>query len=136
MTSITLGPISRLLLLGGGDLLFKLAEMGRRRGLAVDVVTSPDQSRAALWGCGRSLAEALRSIGIEPAVIDKIERAETAVMAGKDDAVFALSIGARWIFRPDGIERLFGGKLFNLHGTRLPQNRGGGTWSWQILTGN
>src|SRR5262245_41675662 len=136
MTSITLGPISRLLLLGGGDLLFKLAEMGRRRGLAVDVVTSPHQSREALSGCGRSLAEALRSIGIEPAVIDKIERAETPVLAGNADTTLALSIGARWIFRPDRIERWFGGKLFNLHSTRLPQNRGGGTWSWQILMGN
>ena len=45
MTTVTLGPIRRLLLLGGGDLLLRLAETGRRRGLAVDVITSPDQAK-------------------------------------------------------------------------------------------
>jgi len=29
-----------------------------------------------------------------------------------------------------------GGRLFNLHGSRLPQNRGGGGFSWQIMMGN
>jgi len=136
MTTVTLGPIRRLLLLGGGDLLFKFAELGRRRGLAVDVVTSPDQSKEQLPGTGRALAAALREIGIEPAVIAKFEQAETARLIGDTGATFALSVGARWIFRADRIEQWFGGKLLNLHGTRLPQNRGGGTWSWQILMGN
>lgn len=136
MTTVTLGPIRRLLLLGGGDLLLRLAEVGRQRGLAVDVITSPDQSKERLPGAGRSLAAALREIGIKPAVIAKFEQAKTAQLIGDTRATFALSVGARWIFRPDKLERWFGGKLLNLHGTRLPQNRGGGTWSWQILMGN
>jgi methionyl-tRNA formyltransferase len=136
MTTVKLGPIRRLLLLGGGDLLLGLAEMGRRRGLAVDVVTSPDQSKEKLPGTGRSLVAALREIGIKPAVIAKFDQPETARRIGDTQATFVLSVGARWIFRADKIERWFGGKLFNLHGTRLPQNRGGGTWSWQILMGN
>lgn len=136
MTTVTLGPIRRLLLLGGGDLLFRLAEMGRRRGLAVDVMTSPDQSKEKLPGTGRSLVAALREIGIKPGVVTKFDQPETARRIGDTQATFVLSVGARWIFRPEKIERWFGGKLFNLHGTRLPQNRGGGTWSWQILMGN
>ena len=136
MTTVTLGPIRRLLLLGGGELLVGLAEMGRRRGLAVDVITSPHQFKEKLPGAGHSLADALREIGIKPAVIAKFDQGGTARRIGDTTATFALSIGARWIFRPDKIERWFGGKLFNLHGTRLPQNRGGGTWSWQILMGN
>jgi methionyl-tRNA formyltransferase len=135
MTSVTLGPIRRLLLLGGGDLLLRLAETGRRRGLAVDVITSPDQAKERLPGSSQSLVAALRAIGTKPTVVAKLDLAAPR-LAGNADTTLALSIGARWIFRPDKIERWFGGKLFNLHGTRLPQNRGGGTWSWQILMGN
>jgi methionyl-tRNA formyltransferase len=135
MTTVTLGPIRRLLLLGGGDLLLRLAETGRRRGLAVDVITSPDQAKEMLPG-GRNLAAALREVGVKPAVIGKLREAGTARIIGDVTATLALSIGARWIFGRTQIEQWFGGKLLNLHGTRLPQNRGGGTWSWQILMGN
>ena len=41
----------------------------------------------------------------------------------------------KWIFRKKFIDR-FSGKLINGHGTRLPQNRGGGGFSWQILVEN
>jgi methionyl-tRNA formyltransferase len=135
MTTLTLGPIRRLLLLGGGDLMLRVAETGRRRNLAVDVITSPDQSRAAVSD-GRRLATALREIGIKPAEVVKFREARTARLVGDMSATLPLSIGARWIFGRTQIEQWFGGKLLNLHGTRLPQNRGGGTWSWQILMGN
>jgi methionyl-tRNA formyltransferase len=136
MATMTLGPIRRLLLLGGGGLLLRLAEASLQRGLAVDVITSPDQSKEILPGSGRSLAAALRETGVKPAVVTNFQQAKTARLVGDMSATFALSIGARWIFRRTQIEQWFGGKLFNLHGTRLPQNRGGGTWSWQILMGN
>ena len=49
---------------------------------------------------------------------------------------FYLSLGAAWIFKSEVIESIFNNRLFNLHGTRLPQNRGGGGFSWQIMMGN
>src|SRR5262249_26864847 len=136
MATVTLGPIRRLLLLGGGELLFRLAEAGRQRELTVDVITSPDQGEEFLSRTARSLSAALRGIGIEPAVITKFGQAKTARLIGDMSATFALSIGARWIFGQTQIEQWFDNKLCNLHGTRLPQYRGGGTWSWQILMGN
>lgn len=135
MATLTLGPIRRLLLLGGGDLLLRLAEAARGRGLAVDVITSPDQAKEALSD-GRRLAPALREVGVKPAEVAKFREARTARLVGDMSATLALSIGARWIFGRTQIEQWFAGKLLNLHGTRLPQNRGGGTWSWQILMGN
>ena len=47
-----------------------------------------------------------------------------------------MSIGAAWIFKDYVIKDLFKKKLYNMHGTRLPQNRGGGGFSWQIMMGN
>ena len=48
---------------------------------------------------------------------------------------FYLSCGAAWLFKNSTISSLFKNKLFNLHSTGLPQNRGGGGFSWQIMMG-
>jgi len=135
MATITLGPIHRLLLLGGGDLLLRLAEQSRTRGFAVDVLTSPRHAEEA-GSSGRRLTDGLGALGIEPRVIAEFDKPETAQLIGDISDTFALSIGAAWIFRKDTINARFGDKLFNAHGTRLPQNRGGGGYSWQILMGN
>ncbi len=43
-----------------------------------------------------------------------------------------ISFGARWIFSKKIIERL-NGKLLNFHGSRLPLDAGGGSFSWRIM---
>ena len=43
-----------------------------------------------------------------------------------------LSFGARWIFSKKIIDRL-NGKLLNFHGSRLPLDAGGGSFSWRIM---
>ena len=48
------------------------------------------------------------------------------------DNTLGISIGGPWVFKKDFIDR-FNGKLVNLHPARLPQNRGGGGFSWKIL---
>ena len=45
-----------------------------------------------------------------------------------------ISFGAAWIFKKKFIN-YFEGKLINSHGTRLPQDRGAGGFSWRILRG-
>ena len=43
-----------------------------------------------------------------------------------------ISLGAPWIFKRDFI-KWFNGNFFNIHGSDLPQDKGGGGFSWQIL---
>ena len=43
-----------------------------------------------------------------------------------------LSVGAAWIFKSDLIN-LLNGRFFNIHGSKLPSDRGGGGFSWRIL---
>lgn len=45
-----------------------------------------------------------------------------------------VSFGSAWIFKADFI-RLFKNRLYNVHGSDLPEDRGGGGFSWQILNG-
>ena len=44
-------------------------------------------------------------------------------------------MGAAWIFKKDLIN-LLKGRIYNIHGTKLPLDRGGGGFSWQILQNN
>ena len=45
---------------------------------------------------------------------------------------FAVSIGSPWIFKND-IINLFKKRIYNIHGSDLPKDKGGGGFSWQIL---
>ena len=69
-------------------------------------------------------------------IIKDIAADEVSDFLGDLKNAFCLSVGAAWIFKKETINSLFCGRLFNLHGTRLPQNRGGGGISWQIMMGN
>ena len=48
---------------------------------------------------------------------------------------FGISHSCKWIFRESEID-LFKGRLFNIHQSNLPSFRGGGGYSWNILTQN
>src|SRR5262245_64296105 len=98
MTTIALGPIHRVLLLGGGELLLRLAEQSRARGFAVDVLTSPRHAKETV-STGLSLGDALAALAIEPHVIVDFDKPETAQLIGDIGNTFAISIGAAWIFR-------------------------------------
>lgn len=103
-------------------------------GRDVALITSPRHAEEEIDG--QTLLEAAKAAGIATVVAEKLSDPGVAEAIGDIDSCFALSLGAAWIFKPDWIEQSLRGKLFNLHGTRLPQNRGGGGFSWQILTGN
>jgi methionyl-tRNA formyltransferase len=132
----SLEVINRVLLLGGGNLLFRLAEWSKMKGFEVLVITSPRHAQEIVDDLGVNLKDKVENAGIKIVVLDSIESDDARIAVGSVANTFAISIGAAWIFKKLTIDNLFQGKLFNLHGTRLPQNRGGGGFSWQIMMGN
>lgn len=132
-----MGPIDRLLLIGGGKLLFRLAVWAKNSGFQVRVLTAPRHAKEVVDGVGpASLLNALEKTGIDTVVVDSIDSEEAREAVGNLKSTFALSFGAAWIFKKNIIDNVFQGNLFNLHGTRLPQNRGGGGFTWQVMMGN
>lgn len=119
-------------------MLRRLVDSLRAEGLPVKVITAPrhgieeDQEE--------SLVDFLMNRNVEHIVVSDIKQPAVADFLGRGGGrvgdSFYLSLGAAWIFETEVIEELFGGLLFNLHGTRLPENRGGGGFSWQIMMGN
>ena len=85
---------------------------------------------------GSTLIDELQNSSVPYVVISDIGSSEAKEFLGDLSDAFCLSLGAAWIFNQEIITGIFKDKLFNLHGTRLPQNRGGGGFSWQIMMGN
>lgn len=137
MAKYSFGPFNRVLLIGGGKLLFRLAVWAKESGFRVSVITAPRHAMEFVDEAGLNpLSTALADAGIDTAVVDNIDSVEAREAVGNLKETFALSFGAAWIFKKSTIDNVFQGKLFNLHGTRLPQNRGGGGFSWQVMMGN
>lgn len=137
MTEYSLGPFKRVLLIGGGRLLFRLAVWAKGSGFQINVITAPRHASELIDEIGsNSLLNALEDANIETAVVDSIDSYEARKAVGDLKETFVLSFGAAWIFKKSTLEDVFQGKLFNLHGARLPQNRGAGGFSWQIMMGN
>ncbi len=136
MHKLTVGPFRRLLLFGGGELLVRLAEWGKQYGFDVGVITSPRHAAESSPVSREPMSAILASKGIVTTVVEDITSEEAKGAIGDTSDTFALSLGAAWIFKKEFIDERLGRLLFNSHGSRLPQNRGGGGFSWQILTGN
>lgn len=127
------GPINHLMLFGGGTRLLQCLDLARARGLRVDVVSAPRLLSAALDDGSATVESALRTRGVTVFVIEHLNG--FAFDQHVTPQTIGISFGAPWIFRQEFIEA-FRGRLLNAHGTCLPENRGGATFSWQILRGD
>lgn len=126
------GPYPRALLLGGGRVLMGLAVHLKESGLEVRILTSARLARER-WD-GLEFEPEMRRRGFQVWVQEEL-RASEPPLGEVDRSTLGLSLGAAWIFREEEI-RLFDGNLLNCHPSRLPEDRGGGGFSWRILRGD
>lgn len=124
------GPINHLILFGGGARLLACLDLAQARGFRVEVVSAPRLLNATLDDGSGTVAAALRTRGVPTADVENLEVFD--IHAHVTLQTMGISFGAPWIFRHAQIDA-FGGRLLNAHGTCLPENRGGATFSWQIL---
>ena len=129
------GKFYRCILFGGGDLLLETARYLIDNNFEVQIIISDRQYREKLllnpditfedhinnnqFVCHLSKDLSERQLPIQDIGVD----------------VIVLSFWAVWIFNKEIIGR-FSGRLLNLHGSRIPQDRGGGGVSWRILRGD
>ncbi len=132
---IEIDKVDKIVLLGGGFLLLRLVRWCLSERIAIFVVTSPRHADE-LIDSNSSLKEILTFEKVPFIIVEDISSTKVINFLKDLSNTFCLSIGAAWIFKTEIIKKIFKNKLFNLHGTRLPQNRGGGGFSWQIMMGN
>ncbi len=124
------GDIKRFILFGGGPRLLRFMEVAR--GFSSFVVSAPRLIEAPLKD-GRTVSEHLTELEVPFVNIEKLSAFD--LNAHVDQHTLGVSFGAPWIFKKEFIDQ-FGGRLINGHGTRLPKNRGGASFSWQIMRGD
>ena len=124
----------RVCFLGGGLLLRSAIDLATDLNFEILVVTSP---RHASEKSGElTLEDFLISRNLNFICTSEINKLNFEEVNSSTLETIFISIGASWIFDPKTINNIFNSRILNLHGTRLPQNRGGGGFSWQILTRN
>ena len=86
------------------------------------IITSPDQKK-------------LFDKNLEVFSFNKVDDKFKRFIKDKFNPIETLfiSIGSRWIFKKDDIEKYFKNNLVNFHGTRLPFDKGGAFISWKIM---
>ena len=130
------GKVDYIILFGGGELLAKFALSLIEKNFRFMVVTSERHSKESINIDSEviNLKQFLDDYKIDHHISQDVNY-DNFMISKISATTCGISIGAAWIFRDSFIEH-FNGKLLNVHGTRLPQNRGGGGFSWQILRSN
>lgn len=129
------GLINKFLLFGGGNLLYQVALLLKSQGRDILVITSQRHAQELLDYKGNNSFQKLLVLKkINFLVSDNVNN-DRKVIRQITKNTLGISIGAAWIFQPKLIN-LFNNRLVNIHGARLPRNRGGGAYSWNILTNN
>jgi methionyl-tRNA formyltransferase len=125
--------MSQYILFGGGELLCLTARQLLSKSIPTLVVTSQRHSieMITIGDEHMPLIDFLAKYKIEYIISKKLVQ-DSRIISRISENTIGISFGAAWIFNKDFIDR-FDGRLLNCHGTRLPQDRGAGGFSWRIL---
>ncbi len=126
--------INKLFVLGGGDFVLELLTWATGEGIQATAITNHTQSGKLIEATGLPFDKSLQLKKIPLIIADKAEDIQLDNQTATDECMF-LSYGAPWILSNDVIQNTFYGNLLNIHGTRLPKDRGGNIFTWQILSG-
>lgn len=122
MNDLTLGPVNHLVLLGGYSLFVDISTYCRQHEIDLSIITSPDQDSSFPDDMSRYSTERIDD-----------QQVTSIVSKHSPKNTLSMSFGARWIFTKQQIQTIFSNRLINVHGTRLPYDRGGGGFSWRIM---
>lgn len=132
MKKINFGNIDRFILFGGGKFILYAAQKLLKHGYRVVIFSANRHLEEQIDG--KLFEKLLQESSIIYHNSENIN-IDNKVLENISDTTIGLSLGAAWIFKKDFIDR-FKERLINMHGTRLPQNRGGGNFSWMALSRN
>ena len=114
--------LSSVVFLGQSDIFSELIKINNTLKLKTLIITSSHQS---------SLIDKKIDYKVFDSLDEKFKNFINKTFK-KENTIF-ISLGARYIFKKDTIEKFFFNNLVNFHGTRLPLDAGGGGFSWKIM---
>lgn len=125
------GKIDNFILFGGGQRLVNFITAAN--GYRIFVLSAPRLLSSRLDHEDITVEGYFQREDIPYASVETLDEFDSDVYI--NEHTLGISFGAPWIFRKKFIAK-FQGRLINGHGTQLPKNRGGATFSWQIMRGD
>ena len=125
------GQIKNVLLIGGGYLMYYFAKIAKESKLNVISIVSPRHS-AEIITKGKSLESLLRKESKFYKLKSLGKKEINKILINNNNTLY-ISFDSPWIFNKAIIKKYFNNSIINSHSTRLPQDRGGGGFSWRIL---
>ncbi len=126
--------VKKLYLLGGGDFVWELLTWATNEGIKTTAITNQAQAQKQISATGLSFQDSLNQQHIPAVFTDHAEEIKRDDSYTAEECLY-ISYGAPWILTKDILTNTFHGRLLNIHGTRLPKDRGGNIFTWQILSG-
>jgi methionyl-tRNA formyltransferase len=117
---------------GGTPVLSEVIEKWIDPTLKVEVVTCDAFLRELIHSQTETLEEFLKRRKIPYTSVSDLAKLDQMEGLQKWKEYIAFSVSSPWIFDADFIAR-FDGNFVNVHGSSLPQWKGGGGFSWQIM---
>ena len=133
MKKINFGKINRIIVFGGNEVTLEICKFLNKKKIHNMVFTTKQQSIEKISKNKMSFLKNLKINNINFKIIKKLDNNLLKKYINKN--TLGLSNACRWIFSEQQI-RLFKGKLLNIHFSNLPNNRGAGGLSWNIIMQN
>ena len=127
---IKIPKISKLLIIGGDEITLEISDFVKSKKIDMFVVSS---KRNLMNKIGNIiLKEKLVQKKINFCDVSKLNKSKEFTSKYNEKSSLYILMSCPWILKKKIINSIKA-TILNSHGTRLPQNRGGGNWSWMLM---
>lgn len=132
---IKFGKVDKVILFGGNEISIEICKFLKKKKINSIVFTTKSQSLEQIYHNKTKLSflKCLKLLKINHKIVKSLNFKILKKHVSQN--TIGLSNACRWIFQKSEI-KLFNGKLFNIHFSNLPNNRGAGGLSWNIMMKN
>lgn len=116
--------IKKVVFIGSDEFLFDLKNSLKNHNIEILLITNKDQNNVNSKGLKKIITNSIKNKSIKNFLNkNKVK---------KNNSIF-ISFSSRFLFSKKIVKELFFDKLFNIHCSRLPNDKGGGGYSWRIM---
>ncbi len=116
--------IKKVVFIGSDEFLIELKKSLKIFNIEVLLITNKDQNNSQNKEINKIITSSIKK--------ETVKKFLKKNNVNKDNSIF-ISYSSRFLFSKEIIKNLFFNKLFNIHCSRLPNDKGGGGYSWRIM---
>jgi len=128
---INIGPIDKIIFIGGGKLMLESIQIAQNMGFKTDAFLA-ERHASEIIDSHFTLQDKLIEIKLPFKILKNVNQINEIMINEHSKSCFAFCFGPAWIF-PNEIIKKFNAGMYNYNGIPLPKYLGGAHYTWQIL---